>query len=802
MTSRNGPGDVEFGALSHLRIVEFGGMPAAYAAGFMGGLGADVIKIEPPGGDLSRSLPPFAGDIASIERSIPFLNANVNKRSIVLNLDDEADRRTFSSLLERADVLIDSSSVGYLDFFGFDDSGLLNLNPGLVTVSMTPFGRTGPYTAYAANDAVVSAMSGVVMSQGDDTRPPVVPPCQISYQLAAIHAAYLALGGLRHMRRTGHGQRIDLSLVEAITFAGGSAVARYAQRSEIAVRPGASGGAYNIYQCKDGRFVNIAIFMPGHWHILTREWMEDPVLSDPAWDSTQYRTDNEDLIKTLLGGFVMQFDADEFVEEGQRRGIACSPVNDFEHFVTSDHMRERGWFQRIEHPVVGGYDAPGAPFIMSKTPWRQASAAPLLDQHRQEILGELANVAPRPKPVAGDPGAAEDDEFLAGIRVADTTRAFAGPTGTMFLGFYGAEVIKVESSTLQANRELTSPFFPDMNRNKLSCTIDMRTDEGKALFMRLAAESDVVIDNFSATVMSRLGLGYDDLEKVRTDVIQIGMPGMGKQGPLNRWVTYGNSLQAFTGLTLLWGYSDSPMEAHAKGVVPDYSGAAMVAFSTAAAIEYRDHSGEGQAIEIAQVDGQAALLGPAILDYTINNRSWGSVGYDEPLTENMSPYGIYPCNQADNWVVIACENDDQWKSLVTAMGEPGWSEDSKFSNHAGRKVNREEMDSEIGQWTNAFTPGQVLRLLQAQGVPAGIAMNGEQVFLDRNLRARNHIVDVEHQAWGPLVHQGLPGIPAVSRASAAVKAPWIGDSNDYVFGEVLKMSAEDIQRETEIGAIN
>ena len=801
MANGNGSSNGTVGALSHLRVVEYGGMPAAYAAGYLGGLGADVVKVEPPGGDPARGMPPFAGDVEDRERGIPFLNANLNKRGIVLDLNEDRGRAAFASLLERADVLIDSSSVGYLDSLGFDETGLLRVNPGLVTVSMTPFGRTGPYSHYAANDAVVSAMSGVMMSQGDDTRAPVVPPCQVSYQLAAVMAAYLAVGGLRHRRRTGKGQLIDLSLQEAVTFAGGTAIARYTQRSEIAMRQGGSGGAFNIYRCRDGRYINIAIFMPSHWHVLTREWMEDAVLSDPAWDSSQYRTDNQDLIETLMGEFIMRFDADEFVEEAQRRGLACSPVNDFERFVTSDHMRERGWFVPVEHPVVGGYDAPGAPFILSKTPWRVRRAAPLLDEHREEVLAELASVPPRPRPSAGDAGAADDDALLEGVRVADITRAFAGPIGTMFLAFYGAEVIKIESSTLEANRETTSPFFPDMNRNKLSCTVDLRSDAGKALFRRLVAESDVVVDNFSATVMGRLGFGYDDLTQVRPDVIQIGMPGMGRTGPLNRWVTYGNSLQAFTGLTLLWGRPESPMEAHAKGVVPDYAGAAFVALSTAAAIEYRDQTGEGQAIEIAQVDGQAVLLGPAILDYTINERSWGSVGNDEPLTRAMSVFGVYPCNQPDSWIVIACETEEQWRGLAAAMGDPGWAADPRFVDLPGRREHREALDSEIEQWTSAFTPGQALRLLQAQGVPAGIGMQGEQLYLDRHLRERGHIVDVEHEPWGRLSHQGLPGVPSLSRASASVKTPWIGDSNEYVFSEVLKMSAGEVRQETESGAI-
>ncbi|MDP6824368.1 MAG: CoA transferase [Dehalococcoidia bacterium] len=788
-------------ALDHLRVVELGDMPAAYAANFLGGLGADVIKIEPPGGDPNRSLPPFAGETPDPERGIPFLNANLNKRSIVLDVNAPADQLTIKSLIDRADIVIEATPRGYLRSVGLDDDELRKLNPGLVTISITPFGQHGPYSDYLGGDAVAAAMSGLMMSQGDNERAPVVPPCQISFQIAGIESAYLALAAVRHRRQTGIGQRIDVSLQEALTFATVSAIPRYSQRSDIPTRPGPTGGAANIYRCKDGGHAALAIFMTGHWHVLTREWMEDPILSDPEWDNPQYRTDNQDLAQVLIGQHVEQFDRDEFVAECQKRGLACSPVNSFEDFVTSDHMRDRGWFQTINHPVVGAYQAPGAPVKLEKTPFSVSRPAPMLDQHREEIFSEIGSVPVKGVTTATDPSVSPDAAMLDGIRVADVTRAFAGPIGTMMLGFYGAEVVKVESASLEANREAFRPVFPDLNRNKLSCTVDLRSDGGKELFRQLVAVSDVVVDNFSAEIMRRLGLGWDDLRKFKPDIIQIGMPGMGSTGPLSRWVTYGNQLQAFSGLTLLWGHPESEMSAHAKGVVPDYVGAAFVAFSTAAAIEYRDRTGEGQFIEISQVDGQGAMMGPPILDYTINGNSWGSVGYDEPLTANLGPFSAYPCSHPDAWIVIACENDDQWAKLQAVMGGPTWAADPRFADLSGRRVNRDEVDHEIGEWTQAFTPQQALRLLQAGGVPAGIAMNGEQLFNDLHLRQRGHLVDVTEPPWGTLTHQGLPAIPEVSSASAAVRAPWLGDHNDYVFGDVLGMSSDDIKAQEESGAI-
>ena len=781
-------------ALGHLRVVETGDIAASYSAGYLAGLGADVIKVEPPGGDPNRWLAPFAGDIADAERGIPFLNANINRRSIVLDIETAEGLQTLERLLERADIFVESTPPGRLASLGLDDARLKELNPGLVTVSITPFGQSGPYSHFAANEAVVSAMSGVMMSQGDDARAPVVLPCQIGSQLAAVHAAYLGIAAVRHRRATGQGQRIDLSLQEALTYAAVSAIARYSQRNEIVTRQGSRGGPANIYQTRDGKYVQIAVFMTGHWRVLSRDWMEDAVLSEEDWDSSQYRTDNEDLAQVLIQSFIEQFDRDKFVIEGQKRGLAICPVNTFEDFVTDAHMRERNWFDVINHPVVGEYEAPGAPFIMSATPWVKPRPAPLLDQHHDEVLAELASVPPRCDTYPAPTNAyAPDAPLLESVRVADVTRAFAGPIGTMFLGFYGAEVIKVESESLEANREPTRPLFPDMNRAKLSCTVDMRSDQGKDLFRQLAAKSDLVVDNFSATVMRRLGLGYDDLAKVNPGIIQIGMPGMGTTGPLNRWVSYGNNLQAVTGLSLLWGHPESPMQNHAKGVIPDYVGAAFVALSGVAALEYRDVSGNGQAIEIAQVDGQGQMMGPAILDYTINHRVWGSVGYEEPLAAHYAPYGAYPCKYDDTWIVIASETDDQWKALANTMGAPQWIDDPRFTDAAGRRANREEIDNEISEWTRAFTSHQLLYMLQRVGVPAGVASNGEDLYGDVHLRARGHVVQATHAPWGLLSHQGLPGVPSLSQASAAKPAPWIGADNDYVFKSVLGMSDDDIK---------
>ena len=247
------------GALTHLRVVELGDIPAAYATRWLADLGANVIKVEPPGGDPSRLLPPFAGNIEHPERSLTFIHANTNKRSIVLDLERETDRETFARLLAAANLLVEATPFGYLEKFGFDDRRFRENLPSLVIVSVTPFGRRGPYRHYKGSDAIANATGGFLFGQGDNTKGQCTAPSHLAYQMAGAVAGMLGLAGIRHARETGAGQRIDVSLQEALTFTNSSSIARYSRENRLERRPGgkAYGGAgTNIYRCKDGRYVH------------------------------------------------------------------------------------------------------------------------------------------------------------------------------------------------------------------------------------------------------------------------------------------------------------------------------------------------------------------------------------------------------------------------------------------------------------------------------------------------------------------------------------------------------------------
>lgn len=789
-------------ALGHLRVIELGDIPASYAARWLADLGADVIKIEPPGGDPHRMLPPFAGNIEDRERSLTFIHANTNKRGIVVDLGRETDRETFAKLLASADVLVEATPLGFLEQFGFDDDRFGRDFPALAIVSITPFGRTGPYRHYKGSDAIANATGGFLFGQGDDAKGHCTAPSHLAYQMAGAMAAMLGLAAIRHARATGAGQRIDMSLQEALTFTNSGSIARYSRENRLEKRPGAKaygGAGTNIYRCRDGRYVHFTTNMPHMWKEFAQNWMTDKSLAGPEWESPRYRDEHSDQVARAFAAFIGGFGADEFANEAQARHLAAAPLNTIGQFVDCEQNRARGWLQELEHPVIGRYKAPGAPMRLSLTPMRVRRPAPMLDQHRKEILAELAD-----RPAAssrGPAGAAQARApMLKGLRMADLTQQYAGPLGTELLAYYGMEVVKIETATIPS-KEREAAVHACMNRGKLGCTLNLRNPQGKELFRELVAKSDVVVDNFSSGALERLGFGYEALQRINPGIVQAVMPGWGLTGPLKSWVAWGWQLLAYTGIMRLWGYPDSPMETRCKIAWPDRVGSVTMALGVLAALEYRARTGKGQFIEAGMLEAQGSMMGPAILDYTVNGNEWDAMGYREILGDAYAPYGCYPCSGEDNWVIIACAGDDEWRAMANVIGKSSWAADARFASRAGRREHRDELDRKLAGWTRRYTPRQVFRLMQENGIAAGIPSSGEDLFHDIHLRARGHIVETEGQPWGKITHHGLPGIPSLSYASAARPAPWIGAHNDEVFAGILGLSAEKIEELKQAEAI-
>ena len=787
-------------ALGHLRVLDLAGPLGQHCSKLMADMGADVIKVEPPEGDSARYVAPFAKDNRHPDGSLYFLSFNTNKRSVTLDLTSRRGRDLLRRLAATADVLVESFSPGYMDDLGLGYKSLSRVNPALVMTSVTPFGQTGPYKDFLGTDLVAQALGGLMYIQGDDTKPPCAAPSEQAYQLASVHAAYGTLAALQYRRKTGRGQHVDVSMHEAVSHVLFT-LARYAFNGEIVRRAGklitAAPPPSTYYQCKDGKYVSMSVILPHQWKILV-DWTGSETLADPVWEDRVFRNANQDVVVEEVAEFVRQFTREEFVKEAQNHHLSAIPINTLEDVVHSPQMKDRGYFVKNSHPLVGEHSYTGAPYLFSETPWRVHRPAPLLGQHQDEVLQELKETTVVKRQKAGHGRRTRAELPLKGIRILDFSKIWAGPFATRYLGDLGAEVIRIETNRVPEGGRVSgpvSPMFGDINRSKLSITLDFQTPEGLELMKRLVKESDFVLDNFPPRVLDRRGLGYETLKEVNPGIIMIQMPGYGNTGPYSDYVAFGQELMSNSGLTYLWGYPDSPQEARAKAYYTDFASAAIAACAMMIALEYRSQTGRGQYIELSQAEAFASTMGVGLLDYLVNGRSWEPVG-NRNLT--AAPHGCYPCRGEDQWCVIACWTQEHWESLCKTVGDLLWTSDPRFASQELRWKNQDGLDEAIGQWTKDYTPYQAMRMLQKAGVPAGAVQSAEQLYYDLHLRARNFIVEVEHTPrWGRMEHSGI--IVGLSESPGRIVrgAPALAEHNNYVFGDILGMKQEEIDQMVE-----
>ncbi len=808
MTGRDSAADS--GVLEGVRVLDLTGYLTQMCARVLGDLGADVVKIEPPGGDPARRLGPFAGGTADPERSLRFIHANRSKRSAVVDLTSVEGQEQLRALARHADVIVEDFTPGYLDGLGLGYEALRASNAGLVFASVTPFGQTGPRANSRGGEIIAEAAGGMMFANGDDNAPPVMAPFELTSQMAAVHAAYGVLLALRARRATGGlGQRVDVSRQEIVLWLQNSYISRYAYQGDISRREGAhtAFGAVNTYPTADGAYVNVSVYGSEHFARLANTVMEHPVLSEPVWLDRTVRRENREIIDELITEYAQTVERDDFVERGQGGGIPIVPLLRLEEFAEHPQVAARGYLVEADHPVIGRHRIAGPPVRFgAATKWRDRKAAPLVGEHTAEVIQEWSDgrktgttASPRSAASNGRASTGAPRTPLEGVRVVDFTRAHAGFIATMFLGFFGAEIVKIESDGLEDPRSPGQTNYEDMNRNKLSCTIDVRTPDGREALLELVRRSDAVVEHFRPGVMDNLGLDYETLKSVKPDIIMLSMPGMGSEGPIRGYRSYGQQVMGMTGLTHLWGHPGGALNARIKMPFPDYVAALLGATAVVAALEHREKTGEGQAIEIAQLEGQAHFLGPAILDYTVNGTKPAPQGN---FSDTHAPHDVYPCVGVDAWCAIAVEDQEQWQALVGAIGDPGWASVERFATLEGRVANKGDLDANLSEWTRDLTPRQVERALQRVGVPAAAVATAEDLYHDPHLRSRlEGIVAIDHPDSGVIEHQGINVNLSLTPGTATHPAPGKGQHNAYIFQELLSLGDARERELVESGAL-
>jgi benzylsuccinate CoA-transferase BbsF subunit len=387
---------------------------------------------------------------------------------------------------------------------------------------------------------------------------------------------------------------------------------------------------------------------------------------------------------------------------------------------------------------------------------------------------------------------------LEGYRIIDFGWAAAAPRATCLLADMGAEVIKVETrkrpdpvrfgpDNLSRDPEM-DPLFHSINRNKLGILLDLTTSEGIGLIKQLVGISDVVVENFSPGVMNRFGLDYDSLSKIKSDIIMISFPGVGSEGPLSDVVTYGPSLAGLAGMDSLIGYEGERVLGMQQAYA-DINAALFGAWAIQVSLFHREQYGEGQRIEVAQIEALLSTMPEPVMDASLNGRIYESIGNANSM---MAVHNNYPCSGDDKWVSIAILTDHEWEGFCRALGAPDWTKSSKFSDGYNRMQNRKKLDNCIAAWTADKTPQEVMGMLQEAGVAAAPCADTEERYFDPHFQEREVIVNVEHPVTGvdfiPKVVCNLSETPGSIRRPA----PLLGEHNQYVFGELLGRSGDEI----------
>jgi len=392
-----------------------------------------------------------------------------------------------------------------------------------------------------------------------------------------------------------------------------------------------------------------------------------------------------------------------------------------------------------------------------------------------------------------------DRSALKGVRIADFSWAWAGPYAAMELALFGAEVIKIESRKRLDHVRLralgfghfrgvdASPFFNDLNLNKLSVTLDLSHPKAVEIAKKIVSISDITLQNMRPGVMDRLGLGYDDLKKVKPDIIYLSSSACGATGPDRKYVGYAPTFGALGGAVHLTGYPDQAPQPLTGSV--DLRSAATSAFVMLAALVHRQRTGEGQHIDLSSQETITVLVGEALMDYTMNKRNRTRRGNED---DSMAPHNVYRCRD-DKWVTIAVATEEEWKALTEVLDIAALKNDERFADAYSRHTHREALDGIIETWTKERTPQEVMTVLQRAGVAAVPSFDSEALSQDPHLKERNAFIEVDHSVMGKRIvvapHWRLSETPA----RITSQAPLLGAHNQYVFCDLLGLSLQEVE---------
>ena len=393
---------------------------------------------------------------------------------------------------------------------------------------------------------------------------------------------------------------------------------------------------------------------------------------------------------------------------------------------------------------------------------------------------------------------------LAGIRVVEFAVYAAGPVVGKHLGEHGAEVIRVESYSSPDGFRVHYPPFKDnrpglerggsyalFNDQVLDVTLDLKQPKAISLAKDLISHTDIVIENFAAGVVDRIGLGYPAVREIKPDIIMLSSCNQGQTGRRAAQRGFGSQLTSMSGFTHLTGYGEGEPPMVLYGPYVDFVAVGFGFIAVLAALDFRRRTGKGQHIDLSQYESGLQYLTPVLLDSQMNDRVHQPQGNRDP---RAAPHGAYPCKGEDRWCVIAVFNDEEWLALCRAAERPDWAADSRFNTHENRKLNEDKLDRTIAEWTLGFDSIDVIERLQSAGVRAGLVNTVGDIFSCPQLTHRQQWRKLDHREFGSYEYEAPPFLLSETPAELNRPSPCLGEHNDYVFEKIIGLSREKIQQ--------
>ena len=772
--------------LAETRVIELGtGIASGYAGKLFRDAGAEVIKVEPKGGDPLRTWSATGAPLDDHPGALfSFLAAG--KQSIIGSIEDP----DIAELVRNADLVIEDGSI--------DVDALRASSPRLVILSLTPFGRTGPWSDRPATDFIVQAECGSISARGAPDLPPVQAGARTSEWAAGLYGASAALAAVLGVRGGADGAVIDASWMEAMMiatnlFADPLWSLMHALMGVTPSGPARSVETPSIYPSADG-WIGFNTNGPQHAEAFLH-LIERPDLIDAGYVMASTRTANRFEFDGWVRAYTTRFTSAQILERAAELRVPTVRVNDGETVLREEHLVARKFFIPS---ADGSLLAPSPHYRIDAERPPAPGPVPRLGDDRPSVRS------------APEPPAVTRARPLEGLKVLDVTCWWAGPSNTQILAAMGADVIHVESiahadpmryaaAVMFLDRDQwweLSSFYLGINTNKRGITLDLTAAEGVALAERLVEWADIVVENYTPRVMPKFGLGWDRVHELNPRAVMVRQPAFGLDGPWSERVGFAQNMEQMAGMAYLTGYPDQePLVPRGPG---DPLGGAHAAFATLAALARRDRTGEGVLVEVPLIEGSLNMTAEPVLEFTAHGRR---MERDGNRSAHAAPQGLYPCVGDEQWLAISVATDDQWQALTTVIGAADLRDDSSLATLVGRRDAHDRIDERITAWAAQRSVDEALDALVAAGVPAATLADPRTIHTHPKFVARGFFEEVPHPVVGSVPIAGMPFRMSGVDRWIDRPAPTMGEHNHEVLVGLLGLDAERMAALASAGVI-